>query len=104
MSDVPGIVVRSVNCPQLLIRKGDTLYQPVTVSVLNTGKKTNAVIKFSGLEPVKRTLNEGNNDIEVLYPAVDTKTPLSVVVEVCKTAQEPVLGLLKLGSHLVEFL
>ena len=68
----------SAHSVQSLVERNGHLFQPVRLSVQQTGKPAEVSVCIAGIERLRPTLKVGPQDIEVLTPAVEKPTTVTV--------------------------
>jgi hypothetical protein len=72
---------RSMKSAPLLVEKGGKMCQVVQVTVRHVGAESEALVCVAGGEPVRATLRQGEQTIDVPVAAVEKETPVAVTVE-----------------------
>jgi len=75
-------VISRISATPLLVERDGTLCQSVQMTVRNIGPSSEAEVHVTGAEPVKFTLEPGDQTVDVPVPAVEEETPVTIEVEV----------------------
>ena len=67
---------------QALIRRGDSLFQPVNVDILHLGEPVKAKLTTEGQAAVEKELNYGFNRIEMVFPEVSHKKEHAISIHI----------------------
>jgi len=87
-------VIRTLRATPLIVEKDGRLYQSVQLTVRNIGPSSDAEVHVTGAEPLKFTLEPGDQTVDVPVPTVEEDTSVTIEVKVAgKTVaqQEEVL-------------
>lgn len=81
VADAAGL--RSVEAQQVLVKKDEKLFQPLTLSILNSGPAHEVSVQLNGVELQRVPLKEGLQSVEVLAPeaTVESKAELTLVAD-----------------------
>ena len=87
-AEAPGSAQSDLATPRRgLVRKGDTLLQPVTIALHPVTGSVSAVTTVDGVEKDRRTVQAGETSFDILLDPVTTERQISIRVDVGGTVQ-----------------
>ncbi len=78
----PVIAGAEIVPQQALVRRNNSLFQPVNVDIIHLGKPVNARLTTEGQNAVETGLNYGFNRIEMTFPEVSRKKEHSISIQI----------------------